>query len=59
MSLTRAEWRIMWSCVRRIEKYIESRSLPRTEEGKKDRASAKTDIDTIKEQIQSVVGQLD
>lgn len=55
MSLTRAEWLIMWRCIRRISKFIKENSSASAKAQKE----ALMDIDTIKDQIQSVVGQLD
>jgi hypothetical protein len=60
MSLTRAEWLKMWRSLRYIEKYITAREIPRTEVfGKQNRIEVIEEIDKIKEQIQSVVGQLE
>jgi hypothetical protein len=55
MSLTRAEWLIMWRCVRRIQKFVTQYSSA----DKKTQRDVLVDIETIKDQIQSVVGQLD
>ena len=59
MSLTRAQWLEMWRSLRYIEKYITDREIPRTEVfGKKNREKVIQEIEVIRDQIESVVGQL-
>ena len=59
MSLTRAEWKEMWRSLRAIEKYIEDRKIPNYEVfGDKHRQAVMDEIEKIKDQIESVIGQM-
>lgn len=60
MSLTRTEWIDMWHSLRQVEKYINERDVPRTEVfGHKNRAEVMSEIQSIKNKIQSVIGQME
>jgi hypothetical protein len=59
MSLTRAQWIDMWRSVRKIEKYITEREIPRTEVfGKKNREEVVNEIEKVQDLIESVIGQM-
>jgi len=50
----------MWHSLRQVEKYINERDVPRTEVfGHKNRAEVMSEIQSIKNKIQSVIGQME
>jgi hypothetical protein len=59
MSLTRAEWLDMWCSVKKLERLsnelLENKSVNNLRRG----TIIRTEVNKMKEQIQSVVGQLE
>jgi len=60
MSLTREEWKEMWKSIKKIERtFISIPDVTTTRQKIRDIVVARLEVDKIKNQIESVIGQME